>query len=68
MKTIREWFVENLPLDVQQAAFENPYFYGDAKVPTLECAISNCFLWNCSKQGYEYWAKIWRENGGENAD
>lgn len=44
MKTIKQWFEENLPANIQQTAFEDPYFDAETKVESLDLAISSCFL------------------------
>jgi|688.fasta_scaffold195806_2 hypothetical protein len=34
------------------------------KVESISGAIFNGFSWRRSKEGFEYWDRIWDENGG----
>ena len=67
LKTAREWF-KLLPEDIEKMALENLYAIHDEtdNFSSLAGALLICVQWNGSKQGLNFWKRIWEAAlGGE---
>lgn len=64
MKTITQW-LHTLPEPYRSQALNQPeelrfaYYPHSNIVGDLYSAIDNAFLWRCTEQGEEYWAKVY---------
>jgi len=58
-KTIREW-LEELPEPYRSQAMENMIKKAEGlKKPSFQIALTNAFVWELSKQGGDYWRKLY---------
>lgn len=66
MKTIRQWYEDELPADIAALAIRNAEAQGqaDIKTSTLTFAIKGGFVWKNTPQGHCFWSEVWQQNGG----
>jgi len=71
MKTIREWFEDELPADIAALAIRNTEIYHsvtcvlDRRYATLNNALSAAFLWHKTPQGQYFWKEVHDGNYGD---